>query len=135
MTKTKDIQENLTFLSNLKGNAIGYTITGSPNGEKAKEIMVIHNGNNKSIDIPLQGSDVWKIYINGEKAGTEVLEEATGSVTVDAVSTTVLVKEEPEASLQSNNQMGIWAMYGVIAAILVLFVIVGWKRKNKKTKE
>lgn len=135
MTKTKDIQENLTFLSNLKGNAIGYTITGSPNGEKAKEIMVIHNGNNKSIDIPLPDSDVWKIYINGEKAGTKVLEEATGTVTVDAVSTTVLVKEEPEASLQSNNQMGIWAMCGIIVAILVLFVIVGWKRKNKKTKE
>lgn len=132
MTKTKDIEENLKFLTDLKGNAIGYTITGSPNGEKAKEIMVVHNGNNKSIEVELPDTETWNVYINGEKAGTEILEEVTRAIVVDAVSTTVLVKEESAVALQNNNHMEIWVMCGVIAAILVLFIVIGYKRKKAK---
>lgn len=134
MTKTQDIQDNLVFLKNLKGNAIGYTITGSPNGEKAKEIMVVHNGNNKNIDVQLPDTDVWKVYINGEKAGTQVLAEAKDTITVDAISTIVLVKEENEKALQGNSHIAIWVMCGVIAVIFIAFAVIGWKRKNKKNK-
>lgn len=132
MKKTKDIEDNLTFMDSLEGNAIGYTITGSPNREQAEEIMVIHNGNNRSMDVELPDTDVWNVYINGEKAGTEVLEEATGIITVAAVSTTVLVKEKNGMISQGDNHTVIWVMCGIITAIFVLFAVIGWKRNRKE---
>lgn len=130
MTKTKDIATHLTFLENLKGNAIGYTIMGSPNKEEAQGIMVVHNGNGKSIEVELPDTDVWKVYINGEKAGTQVLEEVTGTVTVDARSTTVLVKEENTVLQQGDNTLVIGIMCGVLLAICIVFVVLARKRKD-----
>lgn len=94
MTSYEDILANLKFIQ--KGNAdddcvIVYELNGGANGEVSDGITVIYNPslNTKTIDL---SEGEWKICINGEKAGTEVLGTATGSVEVAPISTMVLVK-------------------------------------------
>lgn len=134
MTKTDDVNKSLKFMDGMEGNAIGYTITGSPSGEKADAIMVIHNANTKNITVDLPDKDAWKVYVNGEKAGTECLEEVNTTVTVKGISTTVLVKEKASIiQIPTGDNMEIVVMCGVLVAIILLlggmFVL---KLKKKK---
>ncbi len=68
-------------------------------GESADGIVVILNPseNNKEISLP-EGN--WDIYVNAQKAGTEVLGSATGKVSVEPLSGMILVKA---SSANSNN--------------------------------
>ncbi len=78
---------------------VAYTIENSPNMEIAEEILVIYNGNKDKISVPLPEGE-WEIYINGEKAGCEVLGTAEGSVDVDCISAMVLTRGISENARQ-----------------------------------
>lgn len=138
MTSTEDIQKNLTFLDKVKGNAIAYTIKNSPNGDNAEEIMVIHNGNDKAITVSLPDDEKWSVYINGEKAGTEVIEEISGDVSVEKLSTMVLVKESGTAKLiNAAKQVDSRIYIGIGIVVVLLSIVLGvviWKRKQKKKR-
>ena len=69
---------------------IAYKIEGAPN-EVSDAVYVIYNPylETKTINLP-EGE--WTICVNGEKAGTEALGTATGTVDVTALSCYVLVK-------------------------------------------
>lgn len=136
MTTTEEIQNSLKFLDDsVKGDAIAYTIKGQPNGEAAEELMVIHNGNNKEITVKLPDDGTWNVYINGEKAGTEVLAEAMDSVKVAKISTMVLVKEST-ASKAINSLNKIDGKIYIGAAILIILLIIFILSFNsKKSKE
>ena len=104
-----------------------YTIVNSSNGEKAKNIMVIYNGNKEAVDITLPDGK-WNIYIDGEKAGTEVLSTVEGTVSVDGISACVLVQEGANTILIVG--IGI-AILAIISGIFIL-VVVSRKKKVKK---
>lgn len=93
MTSDTDIDKNLTFL--LEGErddrAIAYQIAGGANGEASDGIVVVYNPSNAPISVDLPDGE-WGIYVQGDKAGNELLGTATGSVSVGAVSCTILVK-------------------------------------------
>lgn len=91
MTTAEDIQNNLTFVDGLDANVVAYTIANSPNGEIAEDLFVIYNGNATPTEVTLPEGK-WDIYVNGEKAGCEVLGTAEGKVTVDGISAMVLTK-------------------------------------------
>ena len=91
MTTTSDIQNSITFMSGLDANVVGYTITGKPNNETAEKIIVIYNANDTAVDVKLPAG-AWDICINGEKAGTESIGMAEGTVSVEAISAMVLVQ-------------------------------------------
>lgn len=91
MTTAEEIQNNLTFVDGLGSNIVAYKIENSPNKEIAEELFVIYNGNKEKVTIPLPEGE-WEIYINGEKAGCEVLGTASQSVEVEGISAMVLTR-------------------------------------------
>lgn len=143
MTETEDIQNSLTFLDDaVKGDAIAYTITGSPNNEMAEEIMVIHNGNAEDISVDLPDEETWSVYINGEQAGTKVIEKVSGKVTVSKISTMVLVKESTTSkALNTLNKVDNWEyIVGIVAIVIIILLIIffgntkGRKEKRRRKK-
>ena len=104
-------------------------------------MFVIFNANNEAKEVTLPNG-CWDVYINGEKAGTEVIETIkTGVATVEPISAMVLVKTEGEmeapakgdASSEKSGSVnkgvvaaGVAAVAAVIGGIIVFF------RKKKK---
>ena len=95
LTSAGDILANVTPVDGLPANVVAFEINGGVNGETASALYVIFNPNDTEQEITLpEGS--WNVYINGEKAGTEVLETITGgTAAVAPISALVLVKEGP----------------------------------------
>lgn len=102
MTTAEEIQNNLTFIDGLGSNVVAYTIENSPNKEIAEEIFVVYNGNKDGVTISLPEGE-WEIYINGEKAGCEVLGTVSGTVEVEGISAMVLTKGASEYSAADSN--------------------------------
>lgn len=144
MTSETDIDNNITFL--LKGerddSAIAYQINGGANGEASDGIVVIYNPSNAAIDVDLPDGE-WGIYVQGDKAGNELLGTANGKVSVDRLSCTILVKgnKATNGSTNKDDNAGIvqtgdsatrTIMFVGIAvvALAVVTVLVARKRKE-----
>ncbi len=91
MAETADIQRNLTFMSGLDANVVGYTIANSANGDTAEKITVIFNGNADVVDVPLPAG-TWEICVNDRTAGTVSVGTAETTVSVAGISAMVLVQ-------------------------------------------
>lgn len=120
MASTEDVTANITEIENLDKNVIGVTINGGVNGEKSDGLVVIFNPNTESTTVPLPEGN-WDIYINDEKAGTEVLASATGEVTVNPISAMVLVKADAAPA-------GSMIAIVTVAAVIVLGVVIKMKK-------
>ena len=83
----------MTQLSGTPNGVGAYHINGGVNGETSEGIVAIFNANTSATNITLPEGN-WVVYVNGEKAGTEALGNATGTVSVDASSAMILVKGE-----------------------------------------
>ena len=129
------------------------------NGETSEGLFLIFNPNNRTEEITLPDG-VWDVYVNGEKAGTEVLATITnGKASVDPISALVLVKgtgtmireeENPEdggnvsaetegaeipdiaedGSLGSGGLVAVVCIVAVIAVAGIGFAVLGKKKKN-----
>ena len=112
------------------------------NGEDDYGMYVIFNPRKEATTVNLPEGE-WTIYIQGDKAGTEALGTAEGSVSVDAISTTVLVREEapvteeptvpsePAEPKPVKNNMVL--LGGIIAGVVaVIGIAVGFVLKRKK---
>ncbi|HWT73738.1 MAG TPA: type I pullulanase, partial [Mobilitalea sp.] len=88
MTRAQDIEARLKFLKWLDSNLIAFVITHPTEGD----MCVIYNSNRegKPVHIP-EGN--WKVYVKGNRAGTEILEVNTGGVVyIDPISTVIMMK-------------------------------------------
>ena len=140
MTTAAQVQENLHFVD-VKGDAVAYTIGNQDNQEISEEIMVIHNGNKKPITVTLPDEETWNVYVNKDSAGTEVLDSCTKEVTVEGISSMVLVKES-KASHTVNTvhkiDSGIYIGAAIVIIILILIIIIysntGSRKEKKKDK-
>ncbi len=111
LSSAEDVSEHVTPVKDLADNVLAFDITGGVNKETAEELYVIFNANPEAAEVELPEGK-WNVYINGEKAGTEVLDQVEGGkVTVEAISAMVLVRE------------GSMGMVPLIAGIAVLAVI------------
>ena len=64
----------------------------APNDKEVSDgIFVVHNATTESVTVELPAGE-WTICVKGHQAGCESLGKATGSITVDGISTTILVK-------------------------------------------
>lgn len=129
LTTAEDVEKAVSVVEGLDANVVAFDIQGGVNGETADELFVIFNANTESTTVTLPEGK-WNVYINGEKAGTEVLEKITnGEVTVDAVSAMVLVRESGFSAQKAGIIAGIIAAVIVVAGICVAAV----SRKRKKS--
>ena len=79
-----------TFNDSVDNGVIAYELAPT-DGEVSDGIYVVHNGSADSTTVTLPEGE-WTICVQGDKAGTASLGTATGSITVESLSTTVLVK-------------------------------------------
>lgn len=86
------VKEHVTKIDGTDLNVIAMHLTGGVEGETAEEMFVIFNPNEEETEVPLpEGS--WGVYIDGERAGTTVLESVSGSAKVSPISAMALIKE------------------------------------------
>jgi pullulanase len=89
MDSASKVRNNLKFLSDEE--VISYTLNGSAVGDSWKQILVIHNsGKDQTLSLPT-GS--WKIAVEGQRASTRSIGSVSGSVVVEAKTTTVLYRD------------------------------------------
>ena len=116
----------MTTVSTGTSNCVAFQIKGGQEGERAKNIFLVFNANTTAAQITLPEGE-WNVYVQGDKAGTQVLGTATGSVSVEPISSLILVQEDP---IEDNIGGGASAGLGTgaiiaIAAVVVALVIGG----------
>lgn len=135
MTTAQEVQENLTFLTDVPENVVAYTIENQPNGETAEKLFVIYHAGKEDITMNLpEGS--WDIYINGEKAGTESIQRVEGQVEVAGISAMVLLQGNTgtKKAEAKGAEPGITAVAAILAGTVVLVAgaLILMKRKKNK---
>ena len=104
MTDAQLVKDSIKPIGGLEFNVCAYQIQ-PVNGEESEGLVVIFNPRAAATTVELPEGE-WTIYVQGDKAGTEALGTASGTVTVDAISTCVLVKEkaaEPETTAPATT--------------------------------
>ena len=79
-----------TALTDTDDGVIAYELAPN-NGEVSDGIFVIHNASSDTTEVTLPEGD-WTIVVEGTRAGNTSLGTASGSVTVEAISTMILIK-------------------------------------------
>jgi pullulanase len=105
-------------------------------GETAKSIFLVFNANSAEQTVTLpEGS--WNVYINGEKAGTEILETVSGTVAVAPISALVLVQEDAKAPAAEDTANIPWGIIvgAAASAVAAGAVITGAILSGRKKKE
>ena len=101
MTNASDVNSNVYAISGTDANVAAFEIRGG-NGETSDGLVAIFNANSGASNVTLPAGN-WDVYVNGEKAGTEVIETVSGTVSVPGVSAMVLVKGSGDATTNPGN--------------------------------
>lgn len=132
MMTAEDVAANITPVEGLEANVTAFEIKGGANGDSADGMFVIFNPNKTQTQVTLP-EGVWDVYINGEKAGTKVLETITeGTATVAPISAKVLIKGETDAKTAAEPTKKAPFAIGVAAVAAVAAGVVAFMRKKKK---
>ena len=91
LTTSSDVSTHMSTITGLGSGLIGFKVTGGVEGESASAMYLLFNANTESKSIELPAGD-WDVYVNGAKAGTEVLGTVNGTATVEPISALVLVQ-------------------------------------------
>ncbi len=105
MTTEAEVLSSMKVLSTGSNNVIAVLNQGG-NGEDAT-ILSIFNTESAAVDVTLPAGN-WDVYVSGQKAGTEVLDTVSGTVTVDAVSTTILVRQPCACDVYDDVELESW---------------------------
>jgi pullulanase len=96
LTTAAQVDANVVPVTGLPANVVAYNIaTTGVEGETAEGIFAAFNATKSATTINLP-EGTWNICVNGDDAGVTSLGTATGSVTVNAQSSVILVKGEVE---------------------------------------
>lgn len=126
MTTAEEVKANITALEGLEKNVMAFRINGGVNGELADNLFVIFNSNENAAEIELPEGK-WNVYIDDEKAGTEVLRTVSGKVKVAPISAMVLC-QGGASGISGGVVAGVAA---ALAASLGAALAIILKRKKK----
>ncbi len=136
LTDAASVRSNVIPAKGMSSNVVAFRINGGVNGETAEALYVIFNANNEAVEVELPEGK-WNVYINGEKAGTEVLQTIKdGKVSVDGISAMVLAQDGNSAddSGSGSSSSSVLLIVVIVAVVVVAaaagFVIVGKGKKN-----
>jgi len=132
LTTAEDVNATVTPIEHDNSRVLCFQIAGGINGETAESMYVIFNADSAAADVTLPEGN-WNIYVNGEKAGTEVLGNVEGTVTVEGISAMVLIKEAAPAPLPTGSKVSLPAVIaGAAAAVAAVGAAVFVLKKKKK---
>ena len=132
------VRDTVTQVNGLPKGVLAFEIAAGANGDSAEGMYLIFNASEEAQSISLpEGS--WNVYINGEKAGTDAIENVSGTATVDPISALVLIRGEAGEvkadSAGSTHGIGtaaaICAAAVVVCAAVVAAVVI--KKRGKKS--
>ena len=126
LTTANDVATYVTALRGLEANVVGFSFKNGYEGEKAEGIYVIFNANTAATTVELPEGN-WNVYVQGDQAGTKVLANAEESITVDGISTVVLVKEEVKAigtDVAPGATTNVFASIPAITYVAIVCVII-----------
>ncbi|MBR1972692.1 MAG: type I pullulanase [Oscillospiraceae bacterium] len=123
MTSAEEVTAHIQNLTGLDFNVTGFHILPGANGETG-EIVTVFNPRSEATTVALP-EGVWNIYIDGEKAGTEVLGTAQGEVSVAPISAMVLVRKTAEES------GGILLAAMALAAAVITAAVLFFRKRRK----
>ncbi|WP_024864680.1 type I pullulanase [Butyrivibrio sp. FCS014] len=101
-----EVTARVKAVEGLDKNVLAFVMDNSDKtleGESAEQIFLAFNPNETETTIALPEGE-WNVYVKGNKAGTEVIENVSGSVTVEPISAVVLVKGEIVSGLRQQGQ-------------------------------
>ena len=96
------VEANITTISELNDQAVGFNVKAGQPGETVEEMYLFFNAKTEAIKYTLPAGD-WDVYINGLKAGTEVLSTVSGEITVEPLSALVVAKTIPGAASKDTD--------------------------------
>lgn len=91
MNSQEKVEKNIIFKDNIPKNVIAYTIKADKDTNQEKDLFIIHNGRDEKVKVTLPNGE-WEVYVNGKKAGIEVLERVKNKIDVEKISTYILKK-------------------------------------------
>lgn len=128
LNTAKQVEDSVKVVTGLDKNVTAYEMKGEKDGVK-ETVYAIFNPNKKETTVTLPKGK-WNVYIDGEKAGTEVIKTVSGKVKVPAISSCVLVQSDAENYAANTKVI-------VIVVVVVVAVAAGcagfvFARKRKK---
>lgn len=87
----KEIQERLTFYDESTENVVMFRIDNRKAADGREQMLVIYNANKYGVTIPLP-EGTWNIHVNGETAGTKIIEQIQQQAILEPISAMVLVQ-------------------------------------------
>ncbi|MDP2814605.1 MAG: type I pullulanase, partial [Erysipelotrichaceae bacterium] len=128
MPEASLIRANLKFLEMPAANMVGYTLSGNANGDAWETIVVLMNANDEEVEVELEKSG-WAVIVNGEQAGTEVIEKISGNTIIVPAKTLIVVVDS--GSIGSN----LWIYLLLFALGAGASGYVYWRKSKKNVKE
>jgi pullulanase len=89
MDKTETVQKHLRFLDGTEKGVVGFTMNAHPNGDSWKDILVIHNGKNQSINVDVPPGIWTTVVLDGKVDLLGLSSFSEGWANVPATSTLV----------------------------------------------
>ena len=93
-----DIEANVSTIAELNDQVVGFNVKGGQAGETAEEMYLFFNAKTEPVEYTLPDGS-WDVYINGTKAGTEILGSVSGKITIEPLSALVVAKTIPGAAV------------------------------------
>lgn len=93
MSSSSQVRKNLVFLKE-PNNVIAYSINGNALKDTWKTVVVAHNPNSTSVKLTLPSKGDWKVFVQGERAGTAILATLKSASSVVITGQTTLVLEK-----------------------------------------
>ncbi len=130
MPDTDDVINNITFVYKDIEGVIAFEVTNTASGDSLSEILVIHNALDKATRIKLPSGGGYQVLVNGESAGTEIIDTFAGNKTVKltANSTYVMYKD---VNVEDYNPAGVIIASisgGLVLVAGAVFVVMKFKK-------
>nr|WP_297708144.1 type I pullulanase [uncultured Butyrivibrio sp.] len=106
LSDTAEVEARVSAVEGLDKNVVAFTMDNNDHkvsGEEADEIILAFNPNDSATTISLPEGK-WSVCVKGTKAGTQALEEVSGSISIEPISSVVLVKGDVLAETQKDNE-------------------------------
>jgi pullulanase len=89
----EEIKKHLKLLTSKTRRIVSFMLVDNAGGDSWKDILVIYNGNVGPVEYELP-EGIWNVVVNGQKAGTEIIEKVSGKIKLEGISAYVLYKNE-----------------------------------------